>query len=56
MKAYEWAFKKRKHLDLANGKVKNNLLKANKKVLGEEKELPPFAKISFSKNWKNKLK
>ena len=56
MKAYEWAFKKRKHLDLANGKVKNNLLKVNKKVLGEEKELPPFAKISFSKNWKNKLK
>lgn len=56
MKAYEWAFKKRKNLDMVNGKIKNTLVKANKNILGEEKEFPAFAENSFSKNWKLNLK
>jgi L-lactate dehydrogenase complex protein LldF len=49
MKAYEWAFKKRKNLDKVNGKVKNTLLKANKNVLGKQKKFPAFAEQSYSK-------
>ncbi|WP_163322710.1 lactate utilization protein B [Draconibacterium mangrovi] len=49
MKAYEWAFKKRKNLDRVNGKVKNALLKANKNVLGKQKKFPAFAEQSYSK-------
>nr|WP_319572498.1 lactate utilization protein B [uncultured Draconibacterium sp.] len=49
MKAYEWAFKKRKNLDRVNGKVKNTLLKANKNVLGKQKKFPAFAEQSYSK-------
>lgn len=56
MKAYEWAFKKRKNLDLAGGTIKNTLLKANKNVLGNQKEFPAFSKNSFSKTWKLNLK
>lgn len=56
MKAYEWAFKRRKNLDLINGKTKNQLLKLNKNVLGTEKEFPPFADQSMSKIWKLNLK
>ena len=41
MKAYEWAFKKRKNLDAVGGTLKNIALKANKNVLGDEKEFPP---------------
>lgn len=55
MKAYEWAFKKRKNLDSFNGTYKNHFVKLNKKVLGEEKEFPRFAKKSFSKTWKSNL-
>jgi len=56
MKAYEWAFEKRKHLDIVNGGVKNKLAKINTHVLGKEKEFPVFAKNSFCKNWKLNLK
>ncbi|NQU53375.1 MAG: lactate utilization protein [Bacteroidetes bacterium] len=56
MKAYEWAFKKRKNLDIVNGKIKNTLVKTNKNILGEEKEFPAFAENSFSQNWKLNLK
>ena len=56
MKAYEWAFKKRKNLDAVNGNVKNTAAKANKNILGNEKEFPSFSKKSFSKNWKLNLK
>ena len=49
MKAYEWAFKKRKNLDLVNGTVKNNIVKLNKNILGKSKALPPVATKSFSK-------
>ena len=56
MKAYEWAFKKRKNLDIVNGGVKNKLAKINTDVLGKEKEFPVFAKNSFSKSWKLNLK
>ncbi|MCF6332268.1 MAG: lactate utilization protein [Draconibacterium sp.] len=52
MKGYEWAFKKRKNIDIVNGWVKNKLVKINKDVLGKEKEFPVFAKNSFSKKWK----
>lgn len=56
MKAYEWAFKKRRNLDFVSGDLKNQLAKTNKKVLGAEKEFPVFAKNSFSKTWKLNLK
>ena len=56
MKAYEWAFRNRKNLDLVNGIIKNQLVKTNKNVLGTEKEFPVFAKNSFSKAWKLNLK
>lgn len=52
MKAYQWAFRKRKNLDIVGGTVKNKLAKANKNILGKEKELPEFARHSFSKTWK----
>jgi L-lactate dehydrogenase complex protein LldF len=56
MKAYEWAFKKRKNLDFVNGKVKNTMAKVNKNALGTEKEFPAFAHQSFSKKTKLNLK
>jgi L-lactate dehydrogenase complex protein LldF len=56
MKAYEWAFKKRKRLDFVNGTVKNRITKTNKNVLGSEKEFPVFAGNSFSSVWKSNLK
>jgi L-lactate dehydrogenase complex protein LldF len=56
MKAYEWAFKRRKNLDMVDGKFKNILLKANKNVLGIEKQFPKFSKNSFSTTWKLNLK
>jgi L-lactate dehydrogenase complex protein LldF len=56
MKAYQWAFKNRRNLDLVNGTFKNQLVKADKKILGTEKEFPVFAKNSFSKTWKLNLK
>ena len=56
MKTYEWAFKKRRNIDRIGGKTKNRLAKVNKKVLGPGKDLPEFAKNSFSKNWKLNLK
>ena len=56
MKAYEWAFKKRKNLDIVDGNLKNTILKGNKNVLGNQKEFPAFAKNSFSKTWKLNLK
>ncbi len=56
MKAYEWAFKNRKNLDLVGGTLKNTILKVNKNILGNQKEFPEFAKNSFSKNWKLNLK
>ncbi len=56
MKAYEWAFKNRKILDAVDGTFKNTFLKANKNVLGKQKEFPAFGKNSFSKTWKLNLK
>ncbi len=56
MKAYEWAFKKRKNLDIVGCAFKNTILKANKDALGNQKEFPEFAKNSFSKTWKLNLK
>lgn len=51
MKAYEWALKKRKNLDLVNGTVKNSLVNLNKNILGKNKTLPTVAPQSFSKQW-----
>jgi L-lactate dehydrogenase complex protein LldF len=56
MKAYEWAFKKRKNLDIVNGNVKNTIAKVNKNALGKEKEFPAFAEQSYSKKTKLNLK
>lgn len=56
MKAYEWAFKKRKNLDLVNGTVKNRMLKLNKNVLGKQKQFPPVVRESFSKQWSTNKK
>ena len=56
MKAYEWAFQKRKRLDFVNGTIKNQLARTNKNVLGNEKEFPVFARNSFSTTWKLNLK
>ncbi len=49
MKAYAYAFKKRKNLDTLNGKVKNRIMKLNPRPLGKQKEFPSFAPKSFSK-------
>jgi len=49
MKAYAYAFKKRKNLDAVNGSIKNSALKLNKNILGKQKEFPLFANKSFSK-------
>jgi len=56
MKAYEFAFNKRKHLDAVNGNVKNGFIYLNKNVLGKGKQFPSFAKYSFSKIRKLNLK
>ncbi|MGM0621924.1 MAG: lactate utilization protein B [Bacteroidota bacterium] len=49
MKAYAYAFKKRRNLDAVNGEIKNIAIKLNKNILGKQKEFPHFAKNSFSK-------
>lgn len=54
MKAFEFAFMKRKRLDMMGGKVKNSMGTMKKNAMGEKKSLPVFAKQSFSKQWKNK--
>ena len=54
MKAFEFAFMKRKRLDLLNGKMKNQLGAFKKDALGDQKSLPTFARESFSQQWKNK--
>ena len=56
MKGYKWAFKKRRNLDLVGGLVKNKMLKLNKNALGDQKEFPPVADHSFSKNWSTNKK
>ena len=54
MKAFEYAFSKRKRLDMVGGKTKNKLAMFGKNGLGDKKELPQFAEKSFSELWKNK--
>ena len=56
MKAFEWAFKKRRNIDRVGGKTKNNMMKLNKRILGSDKGFPPFANNSYSKIWKLNLK
>lgn len=52
MKAFEYAFMKRKRLDLLNGTAKNRLGQFKKDALGDKKSLPTFARESFSQQWK----
>lgn len=54
MKAFEYAFSKRKRLDMVGGKTKNKLAMFGKDGLGKKKEMPRFAEKSFSQQWKNK--
>jgi len=56
MKAYAWAFKKRKNIDITGGNTKNMLIGFNKNILGKTKEIPKLSKHSFSANWKLNLK
>lgn len=56
MKAFEFAFKKRKRLDTVNGFLKNTLVKINPGILGKDKEFPIFAQHSFSKIRKSNIK
>jgi L-lactate dehydrogenase complex protein LldF len=52
MKAFAYAFKKRRNMDAVNGDIKNIAIKLNKNILGKQKEFPHFAKNSFSKKKK----
>ncbi len=54
MKAYEFAFLKRKRLDLLGGKTKNTFSLLGANALGEKKQIPKFADQSFSNQWTNK--
>ena len=56
MKAYEWAFKKRKNLDFVNGKMKNKAAKVKLNALGKQKKFPTFSEQSYSKQTKLNLK
>ncbi|NOY95955.1 MAG: lactate utilization protein [Chlorobi bacterium] len=51
MKAYQYAFSKRKRLDAVNGAVKNLAIKICGYPLGKEKDMPGFSRQSFSKQW-----
>ncbi|MGQ8335732.1 lactate utilization protein B [Sunxiuqinia sp. A32] len=54
MKAFEYAFMKRKRLDKLGGKTKNKLAMFGKEALGDKKEIPHLADQSFSQQWKTK--
>jgi len=55
MKAFEKGLSSRNMMDLVNGGLKNTGFNiAGKKMWGEERKFPGFAKKSFSKQWKNK--
>jgi L-lactate dehydrogenase complex protein LldF len=56
MKAYQWAFKKRRNLDMIPSTIKNAAFKLKRNSLGKDKCLPSFAPRSFNKNWKLNLK
>ena len=55
MKVWEKAYGKRTYMDAVNGRFKNKLAKLNQNILGDQKQLPPFANQSFSKIWKSKI-
>jgi L-lactate dehydrogenase complex protein LldF len=54
MKTFEFAFSKRKRLDLINGKTKNTLTLLGANMLGDKKQIPKLADQSFSKQWTTK--
>lgn len=56
IKAWKYTTSKRSRIDAVDGNVKNQAIKINREVLGKQKEFPLFAKESFSKIWKSKLK
>ncbi|MFW6275021.1 MAG: lactate utilization protein B [bacterium] len=53
IKIWKLLAKKRGNVDFVNGKIKNQALELNRKILGNQKQMPPFAKDSFSKIWKS---
>ncbi len=52
MKGFEYTFSKRKRLDMFGGEAKSFWVGKMKNILGKDKEMPKFAKESFSKQWK----
>jgi len=55
MKGFEKGLSNRNMMDIVNGDLKNTGFNiAGKKMWGEERKFPGFAKKSFSKQWKNK--
>ena len=54
MKGFEFAFSKRKRLDLLGGKTKNTFALLSANALGEKKQIPKLADQSFSNQWTNK--
>ena len=52
MKAYRYAFLKRKRIDLLQGKTKNYLASFASEAMGKMKTIPEFAPRSFNQQWK----
>lgn len=56
-KSFTFAVKNRKWVDFFGGRIKNLIMRNFfKKAWGEKRELPKFAKKSFSKQWKEQQK
>ena len=53
MKSWQITASKRRNMDAVNGNVKNKIFKLNRNILGDQKEVPSFAKKSFGKIWKS---
>lgn len=53
MKAFGYAFAKRRRLDRLSGRWKRRLAKLSSNILGEHKDLPQFAGHSFSKLYRD---
>lgn len=55
LKTFGFLSRKRSRLDLAGGRWKNRLARIAGHPLGKNREMPRFAPLSFSKQWKNKI-
>lgn len=56
MKIYKNTLLKRSKMDIVNGNIKNMAFSFGASLWGKDRELPKFAKQSFSKQWSNKNK